>query len=85
MNRKREKKIQSDQPAWKPCLEELQLHHNHEKFLFLTVLLLLLFAQCKMNHWWLVTWLDLTWLDLTWSAIWFFCDACVNLRLTHTA
>jgi hypothetical protein len=25
--------------------EELQLHHNHEKFLFLTVLLL--FAQCK--------------------------------------
>jgi hypothetical protein len=27
--------------------EELQLHHNHEKFLFLTVLLL--FAQCKMN------------------------------------
>jgi hypothetical protein len=30
-------------------LEELQLHHNHEKFLFLTVLLL--FAQCKMRYW----------------------------------
>jgi hypothetical protein len=29
--------------------EELQLHHNHEKFLFLTVLLL--FAQCKMHNW----------------------------------
>jgi hypothetical protein len=29
--------------------EELQLHHNHEKFLFLTMLLL--FAQCKMYHW----------------------------------
>jgi hypothetical protein len=29
--------------------EELQLHHNHEKFLFLTVLLL--FAQCKMHYW----------------------------------
>jgi hypothetical protein len=28
--------------------EELQLHHNHEIFLFLTVLLL--FAQCKMNY-----------------------------------
>jgi hypothetical protein len=29
--------------------EELQLHHNHENILFLTVLLL--FAQCKMNYW----------------------------------
>jgi hypothetical protein len=29
--------------------EELQLHHNYEKFLFLTVLLL--FAQCKMYCW----------------------------------
>jgi hypothetical protein len=29
--------------------EELQLHHNHEKFLFLTALSL--FAQCKMNYW----------------------------------
>jgi hypothetical protein len=28
--------------------EELQLHHNHEKFLLLTVLLLS--AQCKMNY-----------------------------------
>jgi hypothetical protein len=29
--------------------EELQLFHNHEKFLFLTVLLL--FAHCKMHYW----------------------------------
>jgi hypothetical protein len=29
--------------------EELQLHHNHEKFLFLTVLLL--FEQCKIHYW----------------------------------
>jgi hypothetical protein len=29
--------------------EELQLHHNHEKIMFLTVLSL--FAQCKMNYW----------------------------------
>jgi hypothetical protein len=29
--------------------EELQLHHHHEKILFLTVLLL--FAQFKMNYW----------------------------------
>jgi hypothetical protein len=29
--------------------EELQLHHNHEKSLFLTVLLL--FEQCRINYW----------------------------------
>jgi hypothetical protein len=29
--------------------EELQVHHNYEKFLFLTVMLL--FEQCKMNDW----------------------------------
>jgi hypothetical protein len=29
--------------------KELQLHHSHEKFLFLTVLSL--FAQCKMHYW----------------------------------
>jgi hypothetical protein len=29
--------------------EELQQHHKHEKFLFLTVLSL--FAQCKMHYW----------------------------------
>jgi hypothetical protein len=29
--------------------EELQLHHNHENFLFL--IMLSLFAQCKMHHW----------------------------------
>jgi hypothetical protein len=39
MNRKREKKyIQSDQRLENP--EELQLDQNHEKFLFLTVLLI---------------------------------------------
>jgi hypothetical protein len=41
-------------------LEELQLHHNLEKFLFLTVLSL--FAQCKMHYWWLQS-SNLTWLD----------------------
>jgi hypothetical protein len=29
--------------------EELQLHHNHEKFLFLTVMLL--FVHYKMHYW----------------------------------
>jgi hypothetical protein len=29
--------------------EELQLHHNHRKFRFLTVLLLV--ARCKMHYW----------------------------------
>jgi hypothetical protein len=29
--------------------EKLQLHHKHETFLFLTVLLL--FAQCKLHYW----------------------------------
>jgi hypothetical protein len=29
--------------------EELQQHHNHENFLFLTVLSL--FARCKMHYW----------------------------------
>jgi hypothetical protein len=44
MNKKREEKY-------------IQSNHNHEKFLFLTVLLL--FAQCKMHYWWLViTWLE---------------------------
>jgi hypothetical protein len=38
MNKKREKYMQSDQPAGNP--EELWLHHNHEKILFLIVLLL---------------------------------------------
>jgi hypothetical protein len=28
---------------------------------------LLLFAQCKMNYWWLVTWLDLTFFAFTYS------------------
>jgi hypothetical protein len=39
--------LQSSSLLKKP--EELQLHHNHEKFLFLTVLLL--FAQCKIHDW----------------------------------
>jgi hypothetical protein len=50
MNRKREKYSQTSRLE-NP--EELQLHQNHEKILFLTVLSL--FAQCKMHYWWLVT------------------------------
>jgi hypothetical protein len=42
MNRKREKNEYS-QTSRLETPEELQLHHNHEKILFLTVLLL--FAQ----------------------------------------
>jgi hypothetical protein len=53
---KREK-IHTVRPAGSKIPEELQLHHNHERFLFLTVLFL--FAQCLINYWWLVTWLDL--------------------------
>jgi hypothetical protein len=45
--RKKNTCSQSDQPVFNP--EELQLHQNHEKILFLIVLLL--FAQCKMNYW----------------------------------
>jgi hypothetical protein len=44
MKKKREKNTYS-QTSRLENPEELQLHHNHEKFLFLTVLLL--FAQCK--------------------------------------
>jgi hypothetical protein len=51
--KERKKYIQSDQPSRLENPEELQLHHNHEKILFLTVLLL--FAQFKMHYWWLVT------------------------------
>jgi hypothetical protein len=58
MNRKREKKKTYSQASRLENSEELQLHHNHEKILFLTVLLL--FAQFKMHSWWLETWLDLT-------------------------
>jgi hypothetical protein len=57
MSREREKNTYS-QTSRLENPEELQLHQNHENFLFLTVLLL--FAQCKMHYWWLVTWLDLT-------------------------
>jgi hypothetical protein len=59
MNRNREKNTHS-QTSRLENPEGLQLHHNHEKILFLTVLLL--FAQRKMHYWWLVTWLDLSWL-----------------------
>jgi hypothetical protein len=54
----RERKNTYSQTSRLETPEELQLHHNHEKFLFLNVLSL--FAQCKMNYWWFVTWLDLT-------------------------
>jgi hypothetical protein len=46
-HKERKKYRQSDQPAWKPG--GVQLHHNHEKILFLTVLFL--FAQFKMRYW----------------------------------
>jgi hypothetical protein len=57
MNKKREKIHTYSQTSRLENTEELQIHHNHEKFLFLTVLFL--FTQRKMNYWWLVTWLDL--------------------------
>jgi hypothetical protein len=46
---KRERKNKYSQTSRLENPEELQLHHNHEKLLFLTVLLL--FAQCKMHYW----------------------------------
>jgi hypothetical protein len=48
-NEQKEKKYTYSQISRLETPEELQLHHNHEKFLFLTVLLL--FAQYKMNYW----------------------------------
>jgi hypothetical protein len=48
MNRKREKNTHS-QASRLENPEELQLNHNHEKILLLTVLLL--FAQRKMYYW----------------------------------
>jgi hypothetical protein len=47
--RERERKNTYSQTSRLETPEELQLHQNHEKFLFLTVLLL--FAQCKMHYW----------------------------------
>jgi hypothetical protein len=48
-NEQKERKKTYSQTSRLENPEELQQHHNHEKFLFLTVLLL--FAQSKMNHW----------------------------------
>jgi hypothetical protein len=48
MNRTKEKNTCS-QTSRLETPEELQQQHNHEKFLFLTVLSL--FAQCKMHYW----------------------------------
>jgi hypothetical protein len=48
MNRKREINTYS-QTSRLETLEGLQLDYNHEKFLFLAVLLL--FAQFKMHYW----------------------------------
>jgi hypothetical protein len=59
-NRKREKAYSQTSRHEKP--EELQLHHNHENFLFLTVLLQ--FAPCKSHTWWLVTLFDLAYLTI---------------------
>jgi hypothetical protein len=47
--RERERENTYSQTSQLENPEEFQLHHNHEKFLFLTVLLL--FAQCKMHYW----------------------------------
>jgi hypothetical protein len=50
MNRKRERERNTySQTSRLEIPEELQLHHNHEKFLFLTALSL--FAQFKMDYW----------------------------------
>jgi hypothetical protein len=49
MNRKREQKKTYSQTCRLENPEELQLHQNHEKILFLTVLSL--FAQLKMHDW----------------------------------
>jgi hypothetical protein len=50
MNKKREGKTKTySQTNRLETPKELQLRHKHEKFQFLTVLLL--FAQCKMNYW----------------------------------
>jgi hypothetical protein len=49
LNLQKERKDTYSQASRLETPEELQLHHNHEKFLFLTVLLL--FAQCKMHYW----------------------------------
>jgi hypothetical protein len=46
---KEREKITYSQTSRLETPEELQLDHNHKKFLFLTVLLL--FAQCKMRYW----------------------------------
>jgi hypothetical protein len=47
--REREKKNTYSQTSRLETPEELQLHQNHENFLFLTVLLL--FAKYKMHYW----------------------------------
>jgi hypothetical protein len=48
-NEQKERKYAYSQTSRLENPEELQLHHNHEKFLFWAVLLL--FAQCKMHYW----------------------------------
>jgi hypothetical protein len=49
MNKKEKRETKYCQTSRLENPEELQLHHNHEKFLFLTVLLL--FAKFKMYYW----------------------------------
>jgi hypothetical protein len=48
MNRTKKRKIGTVRPTGLKT-GGLQLHHNHENVLFLTVILLL--AQCKMRYW----------------------------------
>jgi hypothetical protein len=49
MSRERDRKNTYSQNSRLETPEELQLHQNHKKLLFLTVLFL--FAQCKMHCW----------------------------------
>jgi hypothetical protein len=48
-NEQKERKNTYSQTSRLANPEELQLHHNHEKFLFLNMLLL--FAQFKTHYW----------------------------------
>jgi hypothetical protein len=48
-NEQKERKNTYSQTSRLENPEELQLHQNHEKILFLTVMLL--FARCKMHYW----------------------------------
>jgi hypothetical protein len=48
-NEQEEKENMHSQTSRLETPEELQLHHNHDIFLCLTMMLL--FEECKMNYW----------------------------------